>query len=152
MVRKTPIYFHLSETYPPLGALGYVDAAKELLDQYNEFDVFVVASGSAATHAGLLAGLSGSGLKAVVIVCCVRRDAALQGPRINKVLERLADFYSPANNVIRQDIHVWDGALAPSYGRIGPKSLGANKLMASQEGFFLIPFTQQKAFLPYYLL
>ena len=127
---KRPYVIHLSEAYPPLGALGYVDAAKELLDQNNEFDVFVVASGSGATHAGLLAGLRGSGSKAVVIGSCVRRAAALQGPRIDRVLERLADLYFPANNVIKQDIRVWDGALAPGYGRIGPKSLSAIKLLA----------------------
>ena len=143
---KRPYIIHLSEAYPPLGALGYVDAATELLNQNKEFDVFVVASGSGATHAGLLAGLRGSGSKAVVIGCCVRRAAALQGPRINRVLERLADLYSPANNVIRQDIRVWDGALAPGYGRIGPKSLDAIKLMASQEGWFVDPVYTAKSF------
>ena len=108
--------------------------------------MFVVASGSGATHAGLRAGLRGSGSKAVVIGCCVRRAAALQGPRINRVLERLANLYSPANNVIRQDIRVWDGALAPGYGRIGPKSLDAIKLVASQEGLFLDPVYTAKSF------
>ena len=108
--------------------------------------MFVVASGSGATHAGLLAGLRGSGSKAVVIGCCVRRAAALQGPRIDRVLERLANLYSPANNVIRQDIRVWDGALAPGYGRIGPKSLDAIKLVASQEGLFLDPVYTAKSF------
>ena len=108
--------------------------------------MFVVASGSGATHAGLLAGLRGSGSKAVVIGCCVRRAAALQGPRIDRVLERLADLYSPANNVIRQDVRVWDGALAPGYGRIAPISLDAIKLMASQEGLFLDPVYTAKSF------
>ena len=101
--------------------------------------MFVVASGSGTTHADLLAGLRASGSKAVVIGCFVRRAAALQGPRIDRMLKRLADLYSPANNVIMQDITVWDGALAPGYGRIGPKSLRAIKLMASKEGLFLDP-------------
>ena len=108
--------------------------------------MFVVASGSGATHAGLLAGLRGSGSKVVVIGCCVRRAAALQGPRIDRVLERLADIYSSANNVIGQDVRVWDGALAPGYGRIGPKSLEAIKLMASKEGLFLDPVYTAKSF------
>ena len=76
---RRPYIIHLSEAHPPLGALGYVDAATELLEQNEDFDVFVVASGSGATHAGLLAGLRGSGSKADVIGSCVRRDAALQG-------------------------------------------------------------------------
>ena len=116
---QLPYIIHLSEAYPPLGALGYVDAAKELLNQNNEFDVFVVASSIGATHAGLLLGLRGSRSKAVVIDCCVRRASALQGPIIDRMLERLTAMYISANNVIRQDIRVLDGALAPGYRRIG---------------------------------
>ena len=95
----------------------------ELLEHNDDFDVFVVASGSGATHAGLLAGLRGCGSKACVIGSCVRRDAAVRGPRIERVLERLGDLYSPANNVPKQDIRVWGGALAPGYGRIGREAL-----------------------------
>lgn len=141
-----PYIIHLSEAYPPLGALGYVDAAMELLEHNDDFDVFVVASGSGATHAGLLAGLRGSGSKAGVIGSCVRRDAALQGPRIERVLERLGDLYTPANNVTKKDIRVWDGALAPGYGRIGQRSLEAIRLMASLEGLFLDPVYTAKSF------
>ena len=93
---RRPYIIHLSEAHPPLGALGYVDAATELLEQNEDFNVFVVASGSGATHAGLLAGLRGSGSKAGVIGSCVRRDAAFQGPRIERVLERLGHLYTPA--------------------------------------------------------
>ena len=143
---KRRYIIHLSEAYPSPGALGYVDAAKELLDQNNEFDVFVVALSSGPTHAGHLAGLRGSGWKAGVIGCCVRRAAALRGPRIDRTLQRPADLYSPANNVMMQDIRVWDGALAPRYGRVGHKSLGAIMLMASKEGFFLDPVYTAKSF------
>ena len=108
--------------------------------------MFVVASGSGTTHADLLAGLRASGSKAVVIGCFVRRAAALQGPRIDRMLKRLADLYSPANNLIRRDIRGWDGALAPGYGRIGPKSLDAIKLFASHEGMFLDPGFTAKSF------
>ena len=45
-----------------------------------------------------------------------------------------------------QDICVWDGALAPGYGRVGHKSLGAIKLMASKEGSFLDPVYTAKSF------
>ncbi|HEX2850602.1 MAG TPA: pyridoxal-phosphate dependent enzyme [Acidimicrobiales bacterium] len=40
-----------------IGALGYVVAAQELLDQKAELDLVVVADGSGGTHAGLVAGL-----------------------------------------------------------------------------------------------
>ena len=53
-----PYVIHLSPSYPPLGAVGYVDAARELLDQIEQMDVTIdrifVGSGSSATHTGLL--------------------------------------------------------------------------------------------------
>ena len=57
---KIPYVIPLSENYTPYGSLGYVDCAVELLKQCNEqsfnADAIILASGSAATHAGLLVG------------------------------------------------------------------------------------------------
>jgi D-cysteine desulfhydrase len=44
-----------------VGALGYVEAADELLGQLPDLDVVVVADGSGGTHAGLVAGLGDHG-------------------------------------------------------------------------------------------
>ena len=44
-----------------IGALGYVRAGRELLDQDPDVDVVVVADGSGGTHAGLAAGLGDLG-------------------------------------------------------------------------------------------
>ncbi len=120
---RRPYIIHLSEAHPPLGFLGYVEAATELLEQNDDFNVFVVASGSGATHAGLLAGLRGSGLKAGVIGSCVRRDAALQGPRIERVLERLGDLYTPAKNVKKRI-----SAFGMGHSRRGMAGLGREAL------------------------
>ena len=143
---RRPYIIHLSETYPPLGALGYVDAATEILGQCDDFDIFVVASGSGATHAGLLAGLRGGGSQARVIGSCVRRAAELQGPRIERVLKRLGTLYPAANDVTAEDVWVWDGALAPGYGQIGDRSLEAIRMMASTQGLFLDPVYTAKSF------
>ncbi len=143
---RRPYIIHLSETYPPLGALGYVDAATEILGQRDDFDFFVVASGSGATHAGLLAGLRGGGSQARVIGSCVRRGADLQGPRIERVVKRLGALYPAASDVTAEDVCVWDGALAPGYGQIGDRSLGAIRMMASTEGLFLDPVYTAKSF------
>lgn len=131
---------HLLETYKPLGALGYVDADTEILSQHDDFDIFVVASGSGATHAELLAGLRGASSRAAVIGSYVRRAACLQSPRIERVLKRLDRLYAPEGQVRANDIRVWDGAFALGYGRIGEKTLAAIKLMASMQGLFLDPF------------
>ena len=58
---RKPYIIYLSQGHPPLGALGYVVAADEIARQVIalgiRFDTIVVASGSGATHAGLLFGL-----------------------------------------------------------------------------------------------
>ncbi len=143
---RRPYVIHLSEGHPPLGALGYVDAAKETLDQKGDFDVFVVASGSGSTHAGLLAGLRGAGSRARVIGSCVRRSAAEQGPRVGRTVKRLAKLYPGAASVVDADIRVWDGALMPGYGQLGPPGVEAIRTMATYEGMMLDPVYSAKSF------
>ena len=142
----TPYIIHLSEGHPPLGALGYMDCAREILEQDDGFDVFVVASGSGSTHSGLLAGLRGAGSQARVIGGCVRRPAAAQAPRIRRIISRLAGLSDAANAVNDEDVVVWDGALAPGYGRVGPPAADAMKLAAQYCGLILDPVYTAKSF------
>ncbi|MEM6587369.1 MAG: D-cysteine desulfhydrase family protein [Pseudomonadota bacterium] len=143
---RRPYVIPLSENHPPLGALGYVNAAKEILAAKHDFDVFVVASGSGATHSGLLSGLRGQGCSAKVIGSCVRRPAQLQTSRIKRIVDRLGELYEGAHRVAADDIDLWDGALAPGYGQIGASALDAMKLMAQSEGIFLDPVYTAKSF------
>ncbi|ABD55793.1 D-cysteine desulfhydrase family protein [Jannaschia sp. CCS1] len=143
---KRPYVIHLSEGHPPLGALGYVDAAHEILAQKSDFDIFVVASGSGSTHAGLLAGLRGAGCTAPVIGSCVRRAASVQTPRIRRVTDRLAKLHDGATRVTDADIITWDGALSPGYGQLGPAARDAMEMMARHEGLMLDPVYTAKSF------
>ena len=143
---RVPYVIPLSEEHPPLGALGYVDAAHEILKEKGDFDVFVVASGSGATHSGLLAGLRGAGSQATVIGSCVRRDKGLQEARIGRIMTRLAELYDGAEKVQAKDIVIWDGALAPGYGQIGQVSQASMQMVAEQEGVFLDPVYTAKSF------
>lgn len=143
---RVPYIIPLAEGHPPLGALGYVDAAREILAQDAGFDTFVVASGSGATHAGLLAGLRGAGSPAQVIGSCVRRDRSSQTARIGRVINRLAQICEDARAVSECDILIWDGALAPGYGRIGPVSADAMQMITACEGLLLDPVYTAKSF------
>lgn len=143
---RNPYVIPLSEDHPPLGALGYVDGAHEILEEKADFDVYVVASGSGATHSGLLAGVRGVGSDALVIGSCVRRSKALQEARIGRIIERLAGLYEGAGKVTEADIVIWDGALAPGYGQIGDAALEAMRMVAGQEGVFLDPVYTAKSF------
>ena len=54
---RVPYVIPLGLKNKPLGALGYMDAAREALVQKGDFEVVVIPSGSGATHMGFLAGL-----------------------------------------------------------------------------------------------
>lgn len=143
---RRPYVIHLSEGHPPLGALGYVDAAKEILEQSEDFDVYVVASGSGSTHAGLLVGLRREGSSAKVIGSCVRRDVSAQAPRLSRIVGRMKPFFPDAATVTKSDIQVWDDALAPGYGQLGALGENAMRFMAREEGLILDPVYTSKSF------
>lgn len=143
---RRPYVIPLGLNNPPRGALGYMRAAAELLAQDTEFDAVVVASGSGLTHAGLLAGLRLAGSGVPVWGACVRRDAAAQTARLGEVQNRLADLLGLPQVYAPEDIRLWDGALAPGYGRLGPAAQEAMEMMARQEGLFLDPVYTAKSF------
>lgn len=134
----------LSET--PLGALGYVHAAREILDQGPEFEAVVVPSGSGNTHGGLLTGLRGYGCDVPVFGVCVRRDANAQQSRLRALTRSLGGMLGDAGLVRDTDIITWDGALAPGYGQMGAATKSALKRMAQTEGIFLDPVYSAKTF------
>ncbi|WP_298970967.1 D-cysteine desulfhydrase family protein [uncultured Roseobacter sp.] len=143
---RTPYVIPLALGNPPLGALGYMRAAEEILQQDSAFDVVVIASGSGLTHAGMLAGLRASGHNARVIGSCVRRDAQQQRRRIRAVLDALAELTAHASQVGDDDIMIWDGALTPGYGQLGPPAAEAMAMMARTEGLVLDPVYTAKVF------
>ncbi len=141
-----PYVIPLGLNNPPTGALGYMRAAREILDQRQDFDAIVVASGSGLTHMGLLAGLRLCGSDIPVYGSCVRRDATTQNARLTEVARRLQDMLGCADFLTETDIHLWDGALPPGYGQPGPRAQHAMGMMARQEGLFLDPVYTAKSF------
>ncbi len=139
---KRPYIISLGADHPPLGALGYVEAAIELagqLDRIEGLDQIFVASGSANTHCGLLFGLRALGIETPVRGICVRRAAALQAPRVAKRLADLAALLDMPSPIRDGDVQVYDGALAPGYGQVNPAAQNAIERTARKEGFFLDP-------------
>ena len=100
---KRPYIIPLGPGHPPLGALGYVVAAQELLEQMASrrisIDEVVVPSGSGHTHGGLLFGLRALGSQVRVTGVCVRRNAAPQRERIRDRCREVAELLETANPV-----------------------------------------------------
>ncbi|MEO2199215.1 MAG: pyridoxal-phosphate dependent enzyme [bacterium] len=140
---KRPYIVPLAPGHPPLGALGYVLAAAEIVAQLQagdmNLDAVVIASGSGFTHAGLLFGLRALGQNMDVHGICVRRNAAAQFQRIGNHCRDLAEMLSMEEVVEDSDIKLFDGVLAPGYGQLNPATADAIVLAARCEGLFLDP-------------
>jgi D-cysteine desulfhydrase len=80
----------------PLGALGYVSCAEEILAQTFEMgirlDHIVCASGSTGTHAGLICGLIGNNSHIPLTGINVRRTREEQEPNVHKLAQELASL------------------------------------------------------------
>ena len=140
---KTPYVIPLAPGHAPLGALGYIVAAQEILDQLKKsgqlIDEIVVASGSTSTHAGILYGLRALENPTPVVGICVRRNKKLQAPRVLARCSELSKLLSTPDYVTPDDIILNDVPLAPGYGQLNPLTIEALKLAASLEGLLLDP-------------
>ena len=140
---RRPYVIHLSPGHPPLGALGYVVAAREIVEQAAAqgvtLDEIYVASGSGHTHAGLLVGLCALGQSVRVTGVCVRRDAKAQVPRVWARCIEISELLQIEQPVEEFDIRVVDDVLAPGYGELNEATLGAMQRAARAEGLILDP-------------
>lgn len=140
---RRPYIVPLAPGHKPLGALGYVDAAREILGQLSEqslrMDEIVVASGSGATHAGLLFGLRALGSAIPVTGVCVRRAATTQHNRILTRCGEIAELLGVAPAVTAADVVTRDDWLAPGYGQLNEPTVSAIDLAARCEALILDP-------------
>lgn len=144
-----PYVIPLSGMHTPYGALGYVKAAKEMLQQMDEqalsVDAIVLASGSANTHAGLLFGLRALGSSIKVYGQCVRRSAELQYQRVLDKTDALSGMLERDRCVTLDDVMVDDTMLAPGYGHLNQPVKDAIMQTAHAEGILLDPTYTGKA-------
>ena len=110
-------------------AQGYVDCAVELLAQLPDLDRVVVALGSGATMAGLVAHL---GAERVIGI----DTGAVPDPRtrLNELLDGM-----PGVHVGRSDLQIDGGQVGAGYATLTPAAREAMRLAARTEGVFLDP-------------
>ncbi len=132
----------------PLGALGYVACAQEILAQSFEqgvaFDRIVVASGSAGTHAGLLVGLHAANWRGPLTGINVRRPRAEQEGNVHALAvgtAALLGMEAPA----RESVTALDEWVGPGYSLPTPEMVAAVRLLARSEGVLLDPVYTGKA-------
>jgi L-cysteate sulfo-lyase len=147
---KKPYVITLSNAGTPYGALGYVEAAEEVLQQLEAMNIkpvkFIVPTGSASTHAGFLLGLRASGSNIAVSGICVRRDAHSQQQRVMTKIQSVEKLMGLNIDIGLDDIICDDRFLAPGYGQLNAPTSAAIQLLARREGILLDPTYSGKAF------
>jgi len=122
-----------------IGALAYVDAARELRAQVPEVDLVVVADGSGGTHAGLVAGL-GDHSKVLGVDVGTRPDLDDAVPRMAAEVAADAELPPPAGTVQVDHDH-----FGRDYGDPTDACREALLLAARLEGILLDPVYTGKA-------
>ena len=132
-----------------VGALGYVDCAIELVAQANEqglvIDRIVTATGSAGTHAGLVAGLAVVGADIPVLGIGVRAPKAVQEENVFKLALETAALLGHPDRVRREMVVADCDYVGAGYGLIDAAVIDALKLAARTEGLLLDPVYSGKA-------
>ncbi len=132
----------------PLGALGYVACAEEILQQSFDtgvaFDHVVCASGSAGTHAGLLVGLLGCNAGIPLTGINVRRPRAEQEGNVHALAERTAALLG-LPSVPRDAVTALDRWVGPGYSLPTAEMVEAVRMLARLEGVLLDPVYTGKA-------
>ena len=127
----------------PIGALGYVNCAMELVGQLNDrslrIDHLVTATGSAGTQAGLLAGMEGTRSGIPVLGISVNADKETQEEKVFVLAEKTADFLSISGSVKRESVVANGDYVGPGYGLSTEGMIEATQLLAREEGILLDP-------------
>ncbi|WP_313447324.1 D-cysteine desulfhydrase [Brevundimonas sp.] len=133
----------------PVGALGYVDCAREIVVQADEMDLevhrIVTATGSAGTHAGLVAGLAVMGTDIPVLGIGVRAPKDKQEANVFKLAEETAALLGQPGRVTREQVVADCDYVGEGYGLIDQGVIDALTLAARLDGIVLDPVYSGKA-------
>ncbi|WP_296817805.1 D-cysteine desulfhydrase [Brevundimonas sp.] len=132
-----------------IGALGYADCARELVAQADDFDLkidrIVTATGSAGTHAGLVAGLAVIGADVPVLGIGVRAPKEKQEAMVRKLAHETAVLLGHADRVRDEMTFADCDHVGEGYGLVDDAVIDALTLAARTDGIILDPVYSGKA-------
>ncbi|MDM8540391.1 D-cysteine desulfhydrase [Desulfococcaceae bacterium HSG9] len=133
----------------PVGALGYVACAEEILAQAFEkgidFNHVVCASGSAGTHSGLVTGFYGNNSLIPVTGINVSRKKNEQENLVADLVRETSNYIGIKSEISRDAIVCFDEYVGPGYSLPTPEMAEAVRLLARTEGILLDPVYSGKA-------
>ncbi len=127
----------------PTGALGYVNCARELVEQAAgiglNIDAFVHATGSSGTQAGLVTGLAAIQSDMHLLGIGVRAPQEKQEGMVFDLAQRTADHLSTGLQIDRAQVRANCDYVGPGYGLPTEGMIKAVKLLARTEGLLFDP-------------
>jgi D-cysteine desulfhydrase len=133
----------------PVGATGYVACAEEILAQAFalgiRIDRVVCASGSAGTHAGLVAGFFGSNSGIPVVGINVSRKKQPQEELVHGLAARVAAHVGIPAALPRDAVVCFDDYVGPGYSLPTASMVEAVQMLARTEAILLDPVYTGKA-------
>ncbi len=133
----------------PIGTLGYVSCAQEIMAQAFQkaiqFDHLVCASGSGGTHSGMLVGMRAMGSKIPVTGISVRRPVPEQEGLIGGLVSQTREFLDYPSDVLDGELKIFDDYVGPGYSIPTEEMAEAVRIFARVEGILLDPVYTGKA-------
>ncbi|NDD12190.1 MAG: D-cysteine desulfhydrase [Betaproteobacteria bacterium] len=127
----------------PIGALGYVTCAMEMINQFNtqdlRVDCVVHATGSAGTQAGLVVGLEGARSQIPVLGIGVRAPKEAQETNVYNLALKTAELLGIPGCIRRESVMANCDYVGEGYGVPTPGMVEAVTLVARLEGILLDP-------------
>ena len=132
----------------PTGALGYVNAALELVTQANDLglriDHLVHATGSAGTQAGLVAGLVGMSSGVPLLGIGVRAPKEKQEENVYKLALATAEKIGCSGMIKREHVVANTDYVGQGYGFPAPGTIDAINMLARTDAILLDPVYSAK--------
>jgi len=145
--KGTNVYFIPGGGSNSIGALGYVECFKEILEKNSKYNFthIIHATGSSGTQAGLLAGKKYFQSQLQIIGISVRHEKKIQEEKVydeaKKTCEKLKCDVLDRSEVVAYDDYVGSGYGEPTDGMIE-----ATNLLAKKEAILLDPVYSGKGF------
>ena len=133
----------------PLGALGYVSCAQEVMQQLFTMGLHihtvVVPSGSAGTHAGIVTGMYGTSAGIPVLGMNVSRTKEVQEELVFKLVTETAALAGVNQAIPASAVTCFGDYVGPGYSLPTDSMVEAVKLLARTEAILLDPVYSGKA-------
>lgn len=122
-----------------IGALGYLNAMRELSEQGLEPDWIVFASSSGGTQAGLILGAHITGFKGKILGISIEYDRAHFSTQISDLVNQTAESLGYDWSVTPQEVLINDAYCQAGYGVLTSAEIEAVAMFASKQGVLLDP-------------